>query len=228
MHPLCKGSLNIRRYSVEEISKSILFPYLSNIRKAELITPKEFQNKFPKIWDYLLKNRKALESRERGKWKHDKWYAFGRSQNLNEMEQAKILTPSIANKASYVYDNINFYYFVGSGGGGGGGYGITIKEGIPMSYEYLLGLLNSKLLDSYLQSYSSPFRGGYFAYNRQYIEKLPIYIPDPTDKQKFAITQKIEDLVKQILEFRKNEKIADAEFLERKIDEMVEVLYGVV
>ena len=41
-------------------------------------------------------------------------------------------------------------------------------------------------------------------------------------------------MVKQILELRnakvglKPTSIADAEFLERKIDEMVEVLYGVV
>ncbi len=26
MHPLCKGSLNIRRYHVSELTKSILFP----------------------------------------------------------------------------------------------------------------------------------------------------------------------------------------------------------
>jgi hypothetical protein len=78
-----------------------------------------------------------------------------------------------------------------------------------------------------LQSYSSPFRGGYFAYNRQYIEKLPIYIPDKSDPEKFQLCQKIEELVKQILDLRKTGKTGDAEFLEKKIDEMVEEIYGV-
>ena len=48
-----------------------------------------------------------------------------------------------------------------------------------------------------------------------------------SDKEKYPLTQKIEELVKQILELRKNGKTGDAEFLESKIDEMVEKLYGV-
>ena len=119
-----------------------------------------------------------LESRERGKWKHERWYALGRSQNLSEMDQKKILTPSIADRASFTLDSTDYFYFVGSGGGGGGGYGILLKEGESLSYEYVLGLLNSSLLDWYLKSYSSRFSGGYFAYNRQYIEKLPIRLID--------------------------------------------------
>jgi hypothetical protein len=59
------------------------------------------------------------------------------------------------------------------------------------------------------------------------MKKLPIYILDPSDKEKFVITQKIEEFVKQILEFRKKGNTDDAEFLEKKIDEMVEKLYGV-
>jgi len=96
MHPLCKGSVNIRRYHVSELSKSILFPYKYVQGKAELLSPKELAEKSPHAWEYLQHNRFILESRERGKWKHNKWYAFGRSQNLSEMEQKKILTPSVS------------------------------------------------------------------------------------------------------------------------------------
>ena len=166
MHPLCKGSVNIRRYNVTELTKAILFPYKLVDGKAQLLTTQELSEKYPLAWKYLQANRKALESRERGKWKHTKWYAFGRSQNLSEMEQKKILTPSIANQASFVLDLSDLYYFVGSGGGGGGGYGITLKPDELMAYEYVLGLLNSKLLDAFLKSFASPFSGGYYAYNR--------------------------------------------------------------
>ena len=87
--------------------------------------------------------------------KHDKWYALGRNQNLNQMEQIKILTLSIASSASFTLDTKEFYYFVGSGGGGGGGYGITlINDDLKKEYKYILGLLNSKLLDFYLKTYS--------------------------------------------------------------------------
>ena len=204
MHPLCKGSVNIRRYHVNALTKSILFPYRLIEGKAVLLTTKELSERYPAAWDYLKTNRSMLEARERGKWKHDKWYAFGRSQNLSEMEQTKIMTPSIASKASFTLDTNDYYYFVGSGGGGGGGYGITLKDN-EYSMQYILGLLNSKLLDVFLKSYSSQFSGGYYAYNKQYIEKLPIRtinFSDPADKTRHnrmvALVEQMLDLHKQL------------------------------
>jgi type I restriction-modification system DNA methylase subunit len=237
LHPLCKGSVNIRRYMISEITKSILFPYKLVDGKAELLSAKELSSDYPQVWEYLKENRSRLESRERGKWKNTRWYAFGRSQNLSEMEQKKILTPSIANCASFTLDSSNAYYFVGSGGGGGGGYGITLKASELLSYEYVLGLLNSKLLDLFLKSLSTSFRGGYYAYNRQYIEQLPIRainFSDPADKSRH---DQIVKLVEQMLAAK--EKLAqsktDAEThrleahctsLDRQIDAAVYELYG--
>lgn len=177
LHPLCKGSLNLKSYSTKDITKSILFPYKFEDNKAVLLTKEELEENYPNVWNYLIENRELLESRERGKWKHDKWYAFGRNQNLNQMHQVKILTPSIANSASYYLDSEKSFYFVGSGGGGGGGYGITLKNNSIEEYKYILGLLNSKLVDMYLKACSSQFRGEYYAYSKQYIENLPIIIP---------------------------------------------------
>jgi len=168
------GSVNIRRYHIGDLTKSILFPYKLLDGKAILLSTDELAQNYPNTWMYLQTCRNKLESRERGKWKHEKWYAFGRSQNLSEMEQRKLLTPSIAKSASFTLDADGIYYFVGSGGGGGGGYGITLKENKRSTDKYVLGLLNSRLLDRYLKSFSSRFSGGYYAYNRQYIEELPI------------------------------------------------------
>jgi hypothetical protein len=93
-----------------------------------------------------------------------------------------------------------------------------------------MGVLNSKLVSVYLSKISTPFKGGFWSCNKQYLEKLPIYIPDETDKEKYPLTQKIEGFVKQILELRKTgqpAQLKDAEFLEKKIDEIVEKIYGV-
>lgn len=220
MHPLCKGSVNIRRYRVTDITKSILFPYQSTKGVAELITPKEFSTKYPQAWEYLKENREVLESREGGKWKHDRWYALGRSQNLNEMEQEKILTPSIASSASFALDKDDYFYFVGSGGGGG--YGVTLRDGSPLAYEYLIGLLNSRILDHWFKQITTPFRGGYYAYNRQYIEQLPIRhinFSDPSDKAKH---NKMVSLVERMLGLHKRlsgaQTPAEKERLKRQID----------
>jgi len=121
LHPLCKGALNIRRYFIDTITKSILFPYKLEDNKATLLSTKELAEKYPNTWEYFKQNRSLLEARENGKWKHEQWYAFGRNQNLTEMNREKILAPSIANGACFTFDSKDFFYFMGSGGGGGGG-----------------------------------------------------------------------------------------------------------
>jgi hypothetical protein len=237
MHPLCKGSVNLRRYHVSNPTKSILFPYKLIEGKAELLSVKELQAKFPHAWGYLKANRRVLESRERGKWKNDRWYAFGRSQNLSEMEQKKILTPSIANSASFTLDNQDFYYFVGSGGGGGGGYGVTLKQGQQIAYQYVLGLLNSKLLDFFLKSFSSRFSGGYYAYNRQYIEQLPICpidFSDHADEERhnkmMALVDSMLGLHKQLAAAKSNAQVGIVQrqihATDRQIDHLAYQLYG--
>ncbi|MBN1479294.1 Eco57I restriction-modification methylase domain-containing protein [candidate division KSB1 bacterium] len=235
MHPLCKGSVNLKRYYITEISKYILFPYKIFNGNAILLTPSELKDEFPNTWNYLNINKKILENRENGKWRHNKWYAFGRSQNLNEMNQVKLLTPSIANRSSFSLDLDEEYFFVGSGGGGGGGYGVLLKEEyIYLSYFYLLGLLNSKLIDWLIKQSSTQFSGGYYAYNRQYIANVPIF--DST-KNDYAAHDRLVDLVQQMLDL--HQRLAAArdprsrDMLQRhiattddRIDRLVYELYG--
>jgi hypothetical protein len=48
-------------------------------------------------------------------------------------------------------------------------------------------LLNSKLLDFFLKKVSTTMRGGFFRYFTQFIEKIPIVVPDlskPADKSR--------------------------------------------
>jgi len=237
LKPLLKGSLDIRRYSIVEPTRYVIFPYQVEKKNASLIPTKEFEETFPKCWEYLKLNRKVLESREGGKWHGPRWYAFSRTQNLAEFDQPKILTPSIARKASFTCDINGEYYFVGSGGGGGGGYGIILKKDVKLQPFYVTALLNSRLLDFYLQKNSTPFRGGFFAYNRQYIEQLPIR---GIDFNNTTETKQHDDLVKLVdvmLGLRKREQKAEGHELEqlkrqiektdREIDERVYDLYGI-
>jgi hypothetical protein len=153
------------------------------------------------------------------------------------MEQKKILTPSIAKSAAYTLDSTDYFYFVGSGGGGGGGYGITLRPDEKMDYKYILGLLNSRLLDVFLKSYSSPFSGGYYAYNRQYIEQIPIRPINFSDPADVARHGRMVTLVEQMLELHKRlaattsasdrdlyQRQIDA--TDREIDRLVYELYG--
>lgn len=235
--PLLKGSLDIKRYALESITRFVIFPYKVVGDTASLIAPEEFASRYPKCWQYLIENRKQLEGREQGKMKNEKWYGYVYPKSLTRFAKPKILTPSIARNASFTCDMNGEYYFVGSGGGGGGGYGIVLKEDIKLHPFYVTALLNSKLLDFNLQKISTPFRGGFFAYNRQYIERLPIRTIDFNDPKEKKIHDDLVKLVDVILDLRKREKKAKGHELEqlkrqsektdREIDERVYELYEI-
>jgi len=142
------------------------------------------------------------------------------------MEQPKLLTPSIASSACFTLDEADFYYFMGSGGGGGGGYGITLRQDCKLSLKYALALLNSRLLDYFLKQTSTAFSGGYFAYNRQYIEPLPIRPIDFAVASEHAQHDALMKLVDRILAAKQKNPSADTTALEGEIDQQVYALYG--
>ncbi len=238
--PLCKGARDVRRYSAIP-SKRVLFPYDSKASaqtgKTVIIPAKSFEENFPNSWRYLLENYESLRNRERGKMRNERWYGFVYPKSVALFGRKKILTPSIAAMASFTLDQDGSLYFVGSGGGGGGGYGIIIKEGVAISYEYLLGLLNSRLLDYFVKSHSSRFSGGYYAYSRQYIEKVPIRIPEAGIPRHMEIASSIEDHVRKLLRLHQvgpsapqsgndDSQLRIIQSTDKQIDALVYELYG--
>ena len=236
LKPLLSGK-DIERYGYPFPNQLLLFPYKVSEGKAELISSDEFASAYPRCWEYLLQNKQALENRERGKMRHERWYAFGRTQSLAMHDCRKIMTGVLANKSRFTFDGEGIFYFMG--GGNAGGYGITLKSGSKENYLYVLGLLNSTLLDFNLKKISSPFRGGFFSYARRYIEKLPIRRIDfdnPTEKKRYdalvALVDRMLELNKRLAPLRhtysneRDELLRQVEQTDKEIDNLVYDLYG--
>jgi hypothetical protein len=119
------------------------------------------------------------------------WYGFIYPKNLELMTAPKILVPDIANFASFAFDETGEFAFAS-------GYGITLKASAKESPSYLLGLLNSRLLDFYLKQVSTTMRGGYFRYFTQFIEQLPVKQIDPGNKREVKLEKEIVERVGQI------------------------------
>ena len=132
------------------------------------------------------------------------------------MGNPKIFVPDVANCASYSLDEIGNKFFTG---GAAGGYGILIKD--EYSKEYILGLLNSKLLEWYIINTSTEMRGGYFSFESPFIKPLPIQMdlnnPKGIDSYNRVIT-----LVKHILKLYNDLNNArtpqSKELIQRQID----------
>src|SRR5205814_1420091 len=113
-------------------------------------------------------------------------------------------------------------FFVGSGGGGGGGYGIILKKDVQEAYEYVLGLLNSRLLDYFLKQISTQYRGGYYAFNRQYIEPLPIRPINFSDADERARHEQMVALVERMLELHRQRHTAGSDAAREVVQRQIE------
>jgi hypothetical protein len=202
LKPFLKGSLNIRRYGFSAVSKLLIFPYQACNGKSVLIPATDYAVRFPLTWAYLIECQPRLKVRNKGRMGSD-WYGYVYKKNHQKMSQPKLLVPSLATGGCFAPDLEGTYTFVGSGGGGGGGYGVTLHMDIRLDYSYLLGILNSTLVTRYLRVTSTPFRGGYIALNRQYIENIPIRPIDFDNPADVALHDKMVMLVDRMLDLNK-------------------------
>ena len=138
------------------------------------------------------------------------------------------MIPYMITRLSGYVDNKDNCYFVNVTTGG---FGVTSEKA---DLKYLAGLLNSKLLDYFLKQISTNFRGGYFAANKQFIERLPIRTIDFKKPSEKTIHDKLVSLVESMLELYKKKNAllpsTEREKIEREIavtDEKIgEIVYG--
>jgi uncharacterized protein (DUF433 family) len=92
---------------------------------------------------------------------------------------------------------------------------------------FYLGLLNSKLLNWYLQGMSSPQRGGYYEYTKEIVESLPILNPqDLVGKESWVekIVGSVREAVRA-MEESDNSALDSLGVLQKEIDKLVYWLY---
>lgn len=176
-------------------------------------------SKYPAIENYLTGFKKKLLPKPKN-WKGKKWpgrkpgsYEWYEIQDTvdyyREFEKPKIVVPSIVQRASCSFDEGNVLS--------------NDKTSIIVTdQKYLLGLLNSKLLDFFIHSIASTKQGGYFEYKPMYLERLPIRAIDfsnPADVEKHG---RMVSLVESMLDLHKRLQAArtpqEKEMLQRQID----------
>jgi hypothetical protein len=118
-----------------------------------------------------------------------------------------------------------------------GGFTIALSEDCSLKPEYVLGLLNSKLLFWRLRTMSNLFRGGWITCTKQYFGELPIRVIDFSDRTEKACHDRMVTLVEQMLALQRQQSAArtpqEKTTLERQIaatdaqiDRLVYDLYG--
>lgn len=157
--------------TLEEAKRYIIFPYEKRDGKFVLMSEADLKDKFPLTYDYLLEMKALLDSRDKGKGVVGAWYAYGRTQGLNKYGK-KLLFPTFANRPKFIYVEDEYALFVN---------GYAVFENDFLDLEVFCKVLNSSVMHYYVSQTSYPIEGGYYCYQKKYIERFSI--PDFTETE---------------------------------------------
>ena len=197
----------------------VIFPYRKTATGFEILPEPELRGRFPKAFRYLSANRSKLDQRKGARV----WYGFSAARNLGRHDQAQILVPLLAATGSFAKVPPNLRGRLSPMASGG----FTVSA-MSSSYpaEYLLALLNSRLLFWMLLRTSNLFHGGWITCTKQYFGELPIRQVNVANEGQRAEQDALATLADRIVKAKRADCAADTSAWEREIDERVYRLYG--
>jgi type I restriction-modification system DNA methylase subunit len=183
-------------------------------------------DQYPAIKNYLNQYKKQLMPKPNGfkgeNWEGRKpgsylWYELQDAIDYFEaFEKPKIVLPDIALRMQALYDNYNFYC-------------VNTAYIISIDDKFLLGILNSNLVQYYYSKISSSIRGGYFRFIKQYLETIPITLALQSRKEIINFVDQLIQLNEEKSESKLQTKIIQLEgkidYCEKRINEIVYQLY---
>jgi hypothetical protein len=220
-----------RYHFAPEAKWRIIFPYVGDGDNFRLLAASEFRQQFPRAFGHLQQHEGRLRERKQFK----EWFGYSAPRNLELHDCAEIAVPLLANGGVFA--------LIPQATRGtlcpmaSGGFTITLGAKCAVKPEFVLGLLNSKLLFWYLRQISNVFRGGWITCTKQYFGELPIRSIDfskPTDK---ARHDRLVGLVDKLLGLMPKLQLARGESegqtlqnavtaADQQIDALVYELYG--
>lgn len=172
---------------LQSICRYIIFPYKKGKTGFEIIAEGELQQSYPKIYEYLKKQKAELDSRDKGKPNPVAWYAYGRTQGLNKYG-IKLLFPTFANSPRFKLVDDEFALFCN-------GYAVFQNDYIDL--DLLQRILNSALMQYYVSNTSYAIEGGYYCYQKKYIEKfsLPLFSEEEKEKMRILSDKELDEFL---------------------------------
>jgi len=215
--PIVSGT-DICRYAALPSRQYVLFPYAIQNELVTLIDFKTIERNFPKTAAYFIENKKQLEDREKGRMKGPDWHGYIYLKNMARQSFVKLCVPRLVDRlhAAFDYDGSHVLDNVDVGG-------ITLKATfVPQGLEYVLALLNCRLMRWFFPQVSAPFRGGWWSANRQFLSLIPIRVIDFKNAKDKAAHRKLILLVASMQGLHKKiaaaKSAAHMEVVQRQID----------
>jgi hypothetical protein len=212
--------------------EEVIVPYNISRFGYELKSQEVLRQEFPKTFRYLSQHRAELERRKQ----FSEWYGFSAPRSLEIHESADFLVPLLANRGSFcrLPARQSGICMMASGG-----FSLTVDPRCRLAREYILGLLNSRLLFWRLKSISNVFRGGWVTCTKQYVKTLPIRVLDLSKAAEREHHDRIVALVSRLLALHETAGVGidrspneqervhrETQELDAQLDQLVYQAYG--
>ena len=172
-----------------------------------------FKNEYPSIYHHLKTQKENLSSRNKAETGiRYEWYALQRwgAKYHKEFEKEKIVWGNLATSPSYAFDDEKTYINAPT----------NLLTSNAENLNYLLALLNSKLLFFVFENIAYSRGGTFYEFKKVFVEQLPIV---RANEKTETVLEKIVDC---ILAAKRANPEADISALEAEIDELVYALYA--
>lgn len=150
--------------NLDDVVRYIIFPYINKNGKYQIIDEEELKTNYANTYRYLLASKEELDKRDKGKCNSVAWYAYGRTQGLNKYGK-KLLFPTFASAPRFMRVDDETALFCN-------GYGVFEYDYIDL--DILQKVLNSSVMQYYISNSSYAIEGGYYCYQKKYIERFSI------------------------------------------------------
>jgi len=180
------GGEDLKRWRIFWKETYLVYPYTRRDGKTQLVDLSEY----PHTKKYLEENREYLEKRYSVSKLGKTWYGLHDPVDFRTFERSfKIVAPEMATCNSFAPDNNKFWTLERCF--------VVNSHPDKIDPKYLLGLLNSSVLE-FSGKHLAPFLSGrYYEYKTIYVKQFPIKLPETPQEKKLG--DEIVDLVDQIL-----------------------------
>jgi hypothetical protein len=178
MKPLVSGP-EAKRYEEPETNTYLLFPYERDARGAmRLIPAVDIERRFPKAWAHLRRWEQELRGRESNSFHDEAWYRFGRNQNIDKQDVAKLVVPRLVQHLKCSFDADGQFCLDNVDVGG-------ILPAAETESDFLMAVLNAPVSDFVFRIISKPFQNDFRSANKQFI--APLLIPNASPEAQAEI-----------------------------------------
>lgn len=211
----CIRGRQIRRFALGDITEVVIYPYRTDGDRTIPIAEAEIKKR-QNLWRYLVKTREKLAGRGYFEASTKHWYELWCQRDMRQLNARKIVVPELAENNRFSIAGSESFY-------GDTVCGITLRPDVGEDLRFVLGLLNSRLMEYVFKKTTVPKANAFYIYKTMFLKNLPIIRVNLSDSAEKATHDQLVKLTDRATAAAMKGVSIDS--IEAEIDRLVYQLY---